>query len=88
MRRSRFTDEQITQALAESRAGVPTLELWRKYGVSNKTFYGWRAKYAGMGGSDVRRMKELEATVSKLERIVARQAVELEAAKFVIKGKW
>jgi putative transposase len=88
MRKSRFSEEQITQILAESRAGVPTLDLCRKYGVSSKTFYAWRARYAGMKGTEVKRMKELESTISKLERIVARQAVELEAAKFVIRGKW
>jgi len=88
MRKSRFSNEQITQILAESRAGVPTAELCRKHGVSGKTFYGWRARYGGMAGTELRRMKELEATVSKLERIVARQAVELEASRTVIRGKW
>lgn len=88
MRKSRFSEEQITQILAESRAGVPTVELCRKYGLSQKTFYGWRTRYGGMKGTEVRRMKELESTIAKLERIVARQAVELEAAKFVIRGKW
>jgi putative transposase len=88
MKKSRFSEEQITQILAESRAGVPTVEICRKYGVSPKTFYGWRQRYGGMVGSEVRRVKELESTIYKLERIVARQAVELEAAKFVIRGKW
>ncbi len=88
MRKSRFTEEQITAILAESRAGVPTSDLCRRHGVSAKTFYGWRARYGGMSGSEVRRTKELEATIAKLERIVARQAVELEAAKEIIKGKY
>ena len=88
MRKSRFSEEQITQILAESRAGVPTSELCRKHSVSLKTFYGWRTRYAGMAGKEVRRMKDMESTIAKLERIVARQAVELEAAKFVIRGKW
>lgn len=88
MRKSRFTEEQITAILAEHRAGVPTSELCRKHGLSAHTFYAWRKKYGGMGGTEVRRMKELEGTVSRLERIVARQALELEAAKEVIRGKW
>jgi putative transposase len=88
MRKSRFTEEQITAILAESRAGVPAADLCRKHGVSTKTFYGWRSRYGGMGGTEVRRMKELEHTVTKLEKIVARQAVELEAAKEIIRGKW
>jgi len=88
MRKSRFTEEQITNILAESRAGVPASELCRKHNLSTKTFYGWRRRYGGMGGTEVRRLKELESTVAKLERIVARQAVELEAAKEIIRGKW
>jgi len=88
MKKSRFTEEQITQILAESRAGMPTVEICRKHGISAKTFYYWRSRYNGMVGSEVRKVKELESTISKLERIVARQAVEIEAAKFVIRGKW
>jgi putative transposase len=88
MRKSRFTEEQITAVLAEHRAGVPTTELCRKHGISAHTFYSWRKKYGGMGGTEVRRMKELESTVSRLERIVARQAVELDAAKEIIRGKF
>ena len=88
MKKSRFTEEQITAILAESRAGVPTAELCRKYGLSTKTFYGWRKRYGGLEGSEVRRMKQLEQRVAKLERIVGRQAVELEAAKELLRGKW
>jgi len=88
MRKSRFSEEQITSILAEARAGIPTPEICRKHGISSKTFYKWRMKYSGLAGSEVRRMKDLEATISRLERIVARQAVELEAAKEIIKGKW
>ena len=88
MRKARFTEEQITAVLSEAKAGVPTSEICRKHGVSAHTFYAWRKKYGGMGGTEVRRMKELEGTVSRLERIVAKQALELEAAKEIIRGKW
>jgi len=86
--RKRFTDEQIAGVLAEARAGVATQELCRKHGVSAHTFYAWRKKFGGMQGTEVRRMKELEQTVGRLERIVARQAVELQAAQEIIRGKW
>lgn len=88
MRKSRFTDEQIAGVLAEARAGVSTQEVSRKYGVSSHTLYAWRRKFGGMEGREVRRLKNLEQMVARLERIVAKQAVELQAAQEIIRGKW
>ena len=86
--RKRFTDEQIAGVLAEARAGISTQEICRKHGISGHTFYSWRKKFSGMQGTEVRRLKDLEQMVARLERIVARQAVELQAAQEVIRGKW
>lgn len=86
--RKRFTDEQIAGVLAEARAGSATQEICRRHGISAHTFYAWRKKFGGMAGSEVRRLKDLEQMVSRLERIVARQAVELQAAQEIIRGKW
>lgn len=86
--RKRFTDEQIAGVLAEARAGIKTQEICRKHGISNHTFYAWRKKFDGMQGTEVRRLKDLEQMVTRLERIVARQAVELQAAQEIIRGKW
>lgn len=88
MKKSRFTDEQITQILAEARAGIPTKDLCRKHGISQKTFYTWRSKYGGMVSSDVKRMKALEEENAKLKRIVADQAVDIVALKDVLSKKW
>jgi putative transposase len=88
MRKSRFTEEQKTKILAEHRAGAETAELCRRYGISTKTFYGWRAKFGGLQGSEIRRMKEMEAQIARLQKIVAKQALELEVAQEIIKGKW
>ena len=88
MRKSRFSDEQITGILAEYRSGLSAAEVCRKHGVSVKTFYTWKSKFGDMQASEVRKTKELEAQISKLERIVAKQAVELLAAKDIISGKW
>lgn len=88
MRKTRFTEEQITRVLAESQAGASTQELCRKHGITNHTFYQWRKKYGGMQGQEVRRLKELEAMVTRLQRVVAKQAVEIEMAQEVIRGKW
>jgi putative transposase len=88
MRKTRFTDEQIAMVLAEARAGVSTQELCRKHGISPHTFYAWRKKFGNLERTEVRRLKDLEQMVTRLERIVARQAVELQAAQEVIRGKW
>jgi putative transposase len=88
MRKSRFSEEQITKILAEGHAGASTQDLCRKHGIAAHTFYAWRKKYGSMQGSEVRRLKELEATIVRLQRVVAKQAVELEAAQEIIKGKW
>ncbi len=88
MRKTRFSDEQIANVLAEARAGVSTQELCRKHSISAHTFYAWRKKFGEMQSSEVRRLKDLEQMVARLERIVARQAVELQASQEIIRGKW
>lgn len=88
MRKSRFTDQQITAILAEGRAGVGTTEICRKHGITTNTYYAWRKKFGSLQGTEVRRMKDMEAQITRLERIVAKQAVELQAAQEIIKGKW
>jgi putative transposase len=88
MRKSRFTDHQITAILSEGRAGVSTSEITRRHGITAATFYAWRKKFGNLKGTEVRRMKDMETQISRLERIVAKQAVELQAAQEIIKGKW
>lgn len=57
MRRSRFTQEQIIGVLKEHQEGAPALDLCRKHGISDATFYKWRTKYGGMEVSDARVMR-------------------------------
>ena len=68
MKSKRFSEEQIIAVLKEAEAGAKTKELCRRHGISEATFYKWKAKYAGMTVSGVRRLKELEAESSKLKR--------------------
>ena len=88
MRRGRFSNEQIAQVLAEHRAGLSAAEVCRKHQVSTKTFYGWKSRFGEMQATEVKRMKDMTEQISRLERIVARQAVEIMAAKEIIQGKW
>lgn len=85
MRKIRFKEEQITQILAEYRAGVTQQELGRKYGVSTHTISNWNIRYGEMGSSEVRKLKSLEEENGRLKRIVAQQALELDAARDVIR---
>lgn len=71
MRKSRFTDEQIIAILAEQERGLATNEVCRKHGISQPTFYKWKAKYGGLDVSDARKLKTLEAENGRLKRLLA-----------------
>ena len=71
MRKSRFTDEQIIGILKEHHAGLSAVDVCRKHGISDATFYKWRAKYGGMDVSDAKKLKALEDENSKLKRLLA-----------------
>jgi putative transposase len=88
MRKSRFTDEQITAILAEGQASGSAQEVSRRHGISTKTYYGWRKKYGGMQSDDVRRLRHLETENSKLKKMVAEQALDIVALKEIVSKKW
>jgi putative transposase len=81
MKAKRYTEEQIIAVLKEGEAGAMVGELCRKYGISNATYYNWKAKYAGMTVSDVRRLKILEAENRRLKQMVAEQALDNRTLK-------
>ena len=88
MKKKRFSEEQIIAVLKEAEAGAKVLELCRKHGISDATFYNWKAKYGGMTVADLRRLKELEGENAKLKRIVADQALDNAALKDLLNRKW
>ncbi len=76
MRKSRFTAEQIIGILKEHQAGLSAADLCRKHGISDATFYKWRAKYGGMETSDAKKLKGLEDENRKLKRLLAESVMD------------
>ncbi len=60
MKRSKFSDSQIVDAVKRVEAGLGVPDICRELGISTATFYKWRAKYGGMDVSMMSRMKELD----------------------------
>ena len=81
MRRSRFTEEQIIGILKEALAGAKVGDLVRRHGISEHTFYRWKAKFGGMEVSDARRLKQLEEENARLKKLVASQALDNQLLK-------
>lgn len=88
MKKKRFTEEQIIAVLKESEAGAATKELCRKHGISEPTFYNWKAKYGGMTVSEARRLKELESENAKLKKLLAEAELDKAALKDLLGRKW
>jgi putative transposase len=84
MRGKRFKEEQIIAVLKEAEAGIGVQELCRKYGMSDGTFYNWKAKYGGLTVNEARRIRLLEDENRRLKHIVAEQALDIQALKAVV----
>lgn len=81
MANKKFTEEQIINILKEAEAGAKVTDLCRRYGVSDATFYRWKAKYAGLTVSELKRLKALEDENRRLKQIVADQALDNRVLK-------
>ena len=88
MKTKRFSDEQIIKVLKEAEAGAKPADLCRRHGISEATYYNWKAKYAGMTVSEARRLRELEQENSKLKRLLADAELEKAALKDLLGRKW
>ena len=88
MKKSRYTDSQIMDALKRVEAGIAVPDLCRELGISSATFYKWRAKYGGMDTSMMTRMKELEEENRRLKRMYAEERMKAEIVAEALAKKW
>jgi putative transposase len=81
MKKSRFTEEQIIGILREQEVGAARAEVCRRHGVSEQTFYRWKAKYGGMSTSDAQRLKNLDEENRRLKKLLAEAMLDVSALK-------
>jgi putative transposase len=88
MKKQRFTEEQIIAVLKEQEAGAKAVDLCQKHGISEATFYNWKAKYGGMEVSEAKRLKALEEENAKLKKLLAEQMLDVAALRELLSKKW
>lgn len=88
MKKSRFTDSQIIEAIKRVEAGLAVPGLCRELGISSATFYKWRSKYGGMDVSLMARMKELEAENARLRKMYVEEKLKAEIVTEALEKKW
>ena len=88
MKRSKFSDEQILAIVKEGEAGRKVADLCRANGITEQTYYRWKAKYGGMELSEMQRLKQLEDENRRLKHLVADLTLDNQALKAVLGKKW
>jgi putative transposase len=92
VKRRRHTPEQVIRKLGEADRllgeGRAIPEVVKQLEISENTFHRWRRQYGGMKADDAKRLRELERENQRLKRIVADQALEVQALKEIAKGNW
>lgn len=88
MKKSRFTETQIVAAIRQQESGITVKELCRELGISEPTFYKWKARYGGMEVAEVKKVKDLEAELAQYKRMYAEVSFDLQALKNVVAKKW
>jgi len=86
--KKRYTEEQIIKILNEASIGMKVEDLCRKYGISQPTYYNWKAKFGGLSLSEMKRLRMLEKENSRLKKLVADQALDNQILKDIVSRKW
>ena len=87
MKRSKFSEEQVVYALRQAEVGTPVGDLCRQLGVAEATFYAWKKKYAHLGMSELRRLRQLEEENSRWKRLVADLSLDKHMLSEVLRKK-
>lgn len=87
MKRSRFTEEQIAFALKQQELGTPVEEICRKLGIAQATFFNWKKRFAGLGPSELRRLRQLEEENTRLKKLVADLSLDKVMLQDVVRRK-
>jgi putative transposase len=85
--KKKFSVEQIVSVLKQAEVGVPAAELIRKVGISEQTFYRWKAKYAGLEVDQLRQMKQLRNENTRLKQLVAELTLDKTMLQDVLRKK-
>jgi putative transposase len=88
MKRSRFSDEQIIGILKEQEAGAVTVDVCRRHGISEATFYKWKAKFGGLEVTEAKRLRTLEEENAKLKKLLAEAMLDIAVLKDISSKKW
>lgn len=88
MARKGLTEEQIGFALRQAESGTPVTEICRKMGIAEATFYRWKKHFAGMGVTEIRRLKQLEEENRRLKQVVADLTLDKAMLQDVVRRKW
>jgi putative transposase len=87
VKRSRFTEEQIAFALKQQELGTPVEEICRKLGIAQATFFNWKKRFAGLGPSELRRLRQLEEENTRLKKLVADLSLDKVMLQDVVRRK-
>ena len=88
MKRSRFSEEQIIAVLKEQEAGMLTADVCRRHGISEATFYKWKAKFGGLEVTEAKRLRTLEEENAKLKKLLAEAMLDIAVLKDISSKKW